>query len=202
MKALFYGGAFNPLTLAHLELSDHVRRELQFDKVLFVPSKMSYITGDEQKELAYDDMRRLDMLRKCADTRPWMEVSDIELVQDVQPRTYLTMCRLREAGYELKLLTGSDWLRKLQSGWLYIPEICQEFGIVMMQRNNDPVAEIIAEDDYLRTLAPYITIVPVPDTWQEVSSTKVRTMIRSHASPEELSRYVPAEIITDLCEGE
>ena len=201
MRALFYGGAFNPVTLAHIELADHVRKILGFDKVVYVPSKMSYITGDEKKDILCSDHDRVAMLKACAETRPWMDVSEIELHQDVQPRTYITMCRLREEGYELKLLTGSDWLTKLQSGWLYIDEICHEFGIVMMQRNHDPVEKIIAEDPYLHSLSPYITAVPVPGDYQHISSTKVRTMIRNGADSEELLKYVPREIIPYLPEG-
>ncbi|MBQ1383447.1 MAG: nicotinic acid mononucleotide adenylyltransferase, partial [Solobacterium sp.] len=37
MKVLYFGGAFNPPTRAHIELADLVRQELGFDKVLFMP---------------------------------------------------------------------------------------------------------------------------------------------------------------------
>ena len=51
MKGLFFGGAFNPPTVAHVELANYVRKYLDYDKVVFVPSKDKYIKNEENKEL-------------------------------------------------------------------------------------------------------------------------------------------------------
>jgi nicotinic acid mononucleotide adenylyltransferase len=55
LRALVYGGAFNPPTIAHIELADFARKAAGFDKVIFVPSKMRYITDDQKKDFAFDD---------------------------------------------------------------------------------------------------------------------------------------------------
>ena len=51
MKVLFYGGAFNPVTKAHVELANYVRKKLCFDAVLFVPTKDKYIKHDEDTRI-------------------------------------------------------------------------------------------------------------------------------------------------------
>ena len=176
MKALIYGGAFNPPTIAHIELADFARRAAGFDKVIFVPSKMRYITEDQKKSFAFDDETRLAMLRDCAKYHEWMEVSDFEIMAEEQPRTYITMTHLEEQGYLCKLLFGSDKLPELSGGWKYVDELCRHFGICCMVRNNEPVEEMIASDPFLSSYADCIEIIHTPADYQEVSSSIVREL--------------------------
>ena len=195
MKALVYGGAFNPPTRAHIELAEFAMNETGADKVIFVPSKMRYIEEDQKKDFAFSDSERLEMLRKIAETREWMEVCDYELVSQDQPRTYVTMCHLRSLGYECRLLFGSDKLPELQSGWRYVDELCREFGICCMERNDDICNKIIENDPYLKTLKPYITIIRTPTDFRHVSSTKVRLLypiLRQNLT--EISELIPDEL--------
>ena len=64
-------------------------------------------------------------------------VSDYELKEENQPRTYQTLCYLKEKGYACKLLFGSDKLPELKTGWKHVEEIAKEFGIVCMARYDD-----------------------------------------------------------------
>lgn len=194
MRALFFGGAFNPPSIAHIELADYVRRKLHFDKVIFMPSKKTYIKNDEGKDFVFEDDVRLEMLRKIASDREWMEVSDYELSLSEQPRTYHSLCYLKEqTGYELQLLMGSDWLPNLETGWKYIPEIVSEFGIVVMSRNEDNVVDMIAKNDYLKTL--HLTVVETPNEFRDVSSTKIRQkFLRLQQMYQELYYDVPEEL--------
>lgn len=195
MKALVYGGAFNPPTRAHVELADFARKQAGFDKVIFVPSKMRYIEEDQKKDFAFDDEKRLDMLKRIAETHPWMEVCDYELKADTQPRTYTTMCYLRDLGYECSLLFGSDKLPELNGGWMYINEICHEFGIYCMARSNESCEEIIAADPYLTSISEFITVIHTPAEYQNVSSSKVRALYMKAAEViEEMNEMVPEEI--------
>lgn len=195
MRALVYGGAFNPPTIAHIELADFARKATGFDKVIFVPSKMRYIQEDQKKDFAFDDEKRLEMLRRIADTHPWMEVSDYELKAESQPRTYTTMCHLRDCGYECSLLFGSDKLPELNGGWKFIDEICHEFGIYCMARHNESCEEIIANDPYLTSISEFITVIHTPAAYQDVSSSRVRALYMKAAETiEEMNEMVPEEI--------
>lgn len=135
------------------------------------------------------------MLRMISISRPWMEVSAYELEQTSQPRSYETLCWLRDQGYELRLLMGSDKLPELEHGWLHVEEICRQFGIVCMSRSHEDPERLIQNDPYLRTLAPYITIVHLPEETQDISSTKVRQKyLEIQEDLKELEGMLPEEL--------
>ncbi len=142
--------------------------------MIFIPSKSDYIKTEQGKDFAFSDSERLQMLRTIAELNPWMAVSDSELKLDHQPRTYDTLCSLRTDDLLLRLLLGSDKLMELEHGWLHVLEICQEFGIAVMVRGNDPVEQMIDSDPFLSSLKQYFTVIHTPDTWQNISSTAVR----------------------------
>ncbi|MCR5230261.1 MAG: hypothetical protein K6D03_09055 [Solobacterium sp.] len=195
-RALVFGGAFNPPTRAHIELADYARRSVGFDYVIFVPTKKVYIREDQGKDFAFDDQTRLDMLGRIASSKEWMQVSDYEICAGKQPRTYETLCRLKETtGMELKLLFGSDKLEELQTGWKYVDGIMREFGVVCMVRNNDRAEELIENDAYLKSLSPYITVVATPEKYQSTSSTEVRKeIVRYQEIKCHLEQMVPEEL--------
>ena len=145
-KVLAFFGAFNPPTIAHLQLAELAMRSTGRDGVIFVPSRMGYIRYEQQKDYAYTDEQRLAMLMLAARDRSWMEVCGWELEQARQPRTYETLCHLREEGYQPSLLMGSDKLPELRDGWLFVEEIVREFGIVCLAREEDDVKKMILED--------------------------------------------------------
>lgn len=195
MKALVYGGAFNPPTRAHIELAEFALKETASDKVIFVPSKMRYIQEDQKKDFAFSDEERMKMLKDIASKREWMEVSDYELVSEEQPRIYVTMCYLRSLGYECRLLFGSDKLHELENGWRYVDELCREFGICCMERNEDSCSEMIDNNPYLRTLKPYITVIHTPADYRHISSTQVRRLYQNvKENLSEISELIPGEL--------
>ena len=177
-RALVFVGAFNPPTNAHIALAGCALRDTQRETVLFVPSKSRYIEKDQGKDFAFMEEERLTMLRKIAKTHPWMRVCDWELRQSRQPRTYETLCHLREEGIDGALLVGSDKLEEMATNWLHVPEIAREFGIVALARGRDVCEEMIASDPLLSGLAQYIHVVQSPQDWRNTSSTGVRQRLR------------------------
>ena len=196
---LAFFGAFNPPTRAHLELADFARRKTGAGGVIFVPSRTDYIRNDQGKDSAFSNEARLEMLNTLAESRPWMLVSGWELQQETQPRSYITLCHLREEGYAPSLLLGSDNLRQLSSGWKYVPEIAREFGIVCLARSVDSCESIIRESPLLTSLSDCITVLETPDEWKEISSSAVREALRRPQDPDTLARMIPGEIIYLVC---
>lgn len=202
MKALFYGGAFNPPTKAHISLAEFAYQKTHFDKVIFVPSKSKYILSTEKKESSFSELERLSMLRLLASSRPFMEVSDIELLSHEQPRTYLTMKELQKEGYELKLLLGSDWLHdETLSKWWYLKEIASEFGFVILRRNHDDIDSLFAKNETLKELRNHFLILDSPKDFQDASSSKVRELCKDFSKNEaKIQSMVPIEIFQFLKE--
>lgn len=197
-NVLAFFGAFNPPTRAHIDLAHHAMEQLGLDKVLFVPSKAAYIRNDQGKSFAFSDEQRLAMLRAAAESRPWMLVTDREMKADAQPRTYTTLCALRDEGVQAMLLMGSDKLPELEKGWLCVEEIAREFGIACMARGTDSCEELIRNSAFLSALAPYIRLIPTPDSLRGVSSTAVRRLVQQRAGRDELAAMVPQEILPFL----
>ena len=196
--ALAFFGAFNPPTLAHLDLALFALRATGRERVIFVPSKASYIQKEQGKDFAFSDADRLAMLRAAAEARPWMGVTDWEILSSSQPRTYITLCHLREEGDAPALLMGSDKLAELETGWRYVDKIAREFGIVCLARGKDDCEGMIRDSEYLRALAPFIRIVETPAGMRDISSTAVRQKLRQKGSAREIGRLVPAEILPFL----
>jgi len=214
MRALIFAGAFNPLTVAHLAAAQQALREVrrtdpEVAQVLFVPSRMGYIGGEQHKDAVIPDDLRCQMLRLAAGRRSWMQVSDIELRAGAQPRTYTTLCRLRdEEDVQGMLLMGSDKLGELQTVWRHVEEIGREFGFVVMSRNHADTDRLLDGNEYLRGLRPYIRVVDSPESIQDVSSTRVRALLsrlqeeqngeKRRALLREIRALIPDEILPVL----
>ena len=173
-RVLAFFGAFNPPTVAHIEVARCAMEATGREGVVYVPSKSVYIRDEQGKDFAFSDWQRLEMLRRAAESRPWMAVTDLELRSEEQPRTYDTLCRLRDEGYDPALLIGSDKLGELEHIWRHVEDIGREFGFVCVGRGADECAAMIRSDPYLASLSGYIQLVETPDALRDVSSTAVR----------------------------
>ena len=198
-RVLAFFGAFNPPTSAHVDLARFAMEQTGREGVVFVPSKSRYIEDEQGKDYAYSDALRLKMLRILSGNRPWMDVTDCELVAERQPRTYDTLCRLRGEGLDVALLLGSDKLPELEHGWLHVEAIAREFGIVCLTRGKDACDRLIANDPYLSALAPYIRVLETPEDTRDVSSTRVRElMTQIQALKRQVIELVPGDILAML----
>ena len=195
-RVLAFFGAFNPPTHAHVDLARFAMEQTGREGVIFVPSKSTYIENEQGKDYAYGDALRLKMLHVLAGNRPWMRYTDWELRAAEQPRTYDTLCHLRDEGYEPALLLGSDKLPELEPIWRHVGEITREFGFVCLTRGRDACSRIIAEDAYLSALAPWIRVLETPGDLRDVSSSAVRErMARIRELKREIIDMVPGDIL-------
>ena len=199
---LAFFGAFNPPSKAHLTLAEFALERTGAKRVLFVPSRAAYIRDSQGKDRAYGDEKRLAMLRLIAESRPWMEVTDLEIRMPDQPRTYRTLCRLRDLGYDCTLLLGSDKLPELEHGWLYVKEIAEEFGIGVLARGADDCGRMIRESAFLSAL-PNLKVLETPAETRDISSTAIRRRVAEiTALYRELETMAPGEILPMLWEAE
>lgn len=201
MKGLLFGGAFNPLTNAHLFLAEQALKETGSDYVLFMPSKSDYILSTEGKGYSFSDQERLQTLLEVSKSHPWMKVSDYELSLKKQPRTYFTLKHFEERGEKLSLLIGSDWLIDMKKRWKYVDEIASQFGIVVMERNEDEARSIVMNDESMTNLLPYFTFIKSSSVYRTISSSKVRELLlEGKENQNEIKRMVPKEVYDHLKE--
>jgi nicotinic acid mononucleotide adenylyltransferase len=89
---------------------------------------------------------------------------------------------------------GSDWLEGLESKWLYIDEILDEFGIVVMKRNHDDINAIMNKSEYLQQRKDRFLFLETKRDYQSLSSSKIRLLLQE-GKLEEAKNYVPMEIL-------
>lgn len=192
-EVLLFGGAFNPITKAHLELSHLAMTSLGLKHVIFMPSKSKYILQDEKKNFSFSEKDRYLMLKMLKEKNDWMIVSDYEFQSKEQPRTYLTLKYLLSQGYKAKLLFGSDWLLNLKTQWKYVDEIGEEFSFVVIKRNDDNLDEIFQSDSYLKERRRYFTFIDSKDELKNISSSSIRELLKNNKL-EEAKKYLPNTI--------
>lgn len=200
-EVLLFGGAFNPVSKAHLDNAYFAMSKLNLKHVIFMPSKSKYILNDEKKDFSFSEDERLKMLKLLEKDNKWMIVSNLELESKEQPRTYFTLKNLLEKGYKAKLLFGSDWLLNLETKWKYVDEIGKEFSFVVMKRNNDDLESLFQNNDFLKKRRDYFTFIECKDEYQDISSSKIRNLIKGNKL-EEAKKYLPEEIYSYLKERE
>lgn len=201
MKSLLFGGAFNPLTNAHLLLADEALRKTDSNEVIFLPSKSDYVLNEERKGFCFSDEERLKILQEVAKRHNWMSVSDYELNLSEQPRTYFSLKHFKSLGKEVRLLIGSDWLIDMKKRWKYVDEIAKEFGIVVVERNEDEAETIIRSDPSLIELLPYFLIIKPTAKYRSISSSKVRELLQDWGRNKmQIKELVPPEEYDELKE--
>ena len=195
-RSLAFFGAFNPPTRAHIDLAEFALQETGSKDVIFVPSKSTYITEDQKKSFAFSDEDRIDMLKRIADNRSWMRWTDVEMRQSEQPRTYNTLCMLRDLGETPSLLLGADKLEELEHLWRNVNKIAEEFGIVCMDRSDIDCESVIQNSPFLTSLN--IRVVHVPSAYKNISSSQIRaSLLQLYNVQKTLQELLPQEL-TDL----
>ena len=142
-----FGGAFNPPTVAHIDLAKQILKEMkEIEKVIFVPVSTKY----NKKGLA-TDKDRLSMLKNICNDEKGLEVSSIELDSDRQLYTIETLRKMKEQyqDKEIYFVLGTDNLKELET-WHTPSKILEEFKILVLERNDDVMEEIIENSKFLK----------------------------------------------------
>lgn len=131
MKLGFFGGSFNPPTIAHYNLIKQAISEYDFDKVYFVPM------NDYYKKAGLIDMgKRIDMLELLCKNDSKMEVSDIEREMNYASSA-IDSFRLIEKRYsnnDIYFFMGEDNFSKMET-WKDYDEL-KEYNYIVFQRND------------------------------------------------------------------
>lgn len=177
-RVLAFFGAFNPPTIAHVELAKLALDETGCKQLFFVPSQKFYVTEEQKKDYCFEDYERLEMIYAACRDDNRLNYITYDINAEVQPRTYDTLCWMRdEMKVDPVLLVGMDQFLNMKTGWKHVPEIAKEFGIVVISRHNGPSRKALAEDEFYREILPYVTHIKVPTEYKNVSSSGARTVI-------------------------
>jgi nicotinate-nucleotide adenylyltransferase len=187
MNIALYGGTFNPPHCGHLHVADEVRRLLQVDKVLFIPS---YVPPHKSPKGIIPADDRLAMIRLAIAERPYCDVSDIEVASKDVCYTIDTVRALKAAHPDWKdvyFVVGFDSIPDIYT-WKMCDVLFEEVTIVVLIRPGYYAAQKDKRFLYLNN-SPF-----------NASSTDIRALIRGNKNyagllPRPVADYIKAHAL-------
>ena len=186
-----FGGSFNPPLNSHFSLAQQIVNEYEnIEKVIFVPVNSKY-----QKEGLLENEHRYNMLKLVCNKNSDFIVSDIELKQQKQLYTIETL-ELLQKEYPNNILCftiGTDNLKGF-SKWESADKLVNKFKILVLERDEDDMNEIIEKDNFL--LEHKKSFIKLKrNIRSNISSTFVREKIRRgksirYLTPDEVYYYI------------
>lgn len=170
----FFGGSFNPVTNAHLNIAKLVQQKYNLDKVVFVPMGDHY----PKLELAKEE-HRYEMLKIVTRKEDKLEVSDIELNLPNSLTMLQAFKKIEEQYKNIKsyFIIGADNLNKLVS--LEDFEILAKYyNFIVIGRNSINIQEKLKLNPILERFKAHFNILE-DNPYENISATGVRNALKS-----------------------
>lgn len=143
---VIYGGSFNPPLNSHFSIAQQVLNEYEeVDKIVFIPVNKKY-----SKKGLIENEHRFNMLKQVAQKNDSFVVSDVDMYGEKALYTIETLKKTEEQfkDKEIWFLIGSDNLKELHT-WKCSEELVSKYKILVMERENDIMEEIIQKNPLL-----------------------------------------------------
>ena len=183
MKLGIMGGTFDPVHLGHLRCALEVQEGLGLKEVLFVPS---YAPPHKPAKGLTPFHHRLEMVKMAISSERSFKCLDIERGLPTPSYTVNTLNRLRDLygnGTEFYFIMGSDAFFEIHS-WHDHERIFDYAKVVVMVRERGGVDKI-TEFSKRHLISHYEgrRIIPFRVTHLDISSSKIRELMRKGRSP-------------------
>ena len=182
-KIGFFGGSFNPPTYAHIEVAKTALKQLNLDKVYFVPVGNLY-----NKPELIDEQYRYKMLKIACKNEEFIDVEDIELNQNRNLSTIDAFKLINEKykNVESYFIMGADNLKKLPN-WKNANELIENYKYIIFERKDEfhkdsEVKEYIQNNEILNKNKSNFKVLSL-QKFDEINS----GIIRNHIKQEEYS---------------
>lgn len=139
MKIGIYGGSFNPIHKGHIAVAEEAIKELNLDKLYFVPAYKSPFKSKEVYAPAEDRVNMINLVKPEKSEVSMFEINRKGISYTIETLRYI---KSKHPEDELYILIGSDNLYKLHK-WRDIEEIAQIAQIVVFRREGEFSKEII-----------------------------------------------------------
>jgi nicotinate-nucleotide adenylyltransferase len=179
-----FGGSFDPVHNAHLELARAALLGLELDQVLFVPAGNPW----QRAPLKASAAHRLAMVHLAIADEPRYAVDSCELTREGPSYTIETLADLaqRRPNNAWVLLLGADQWARLPT-WHRWQELTQQTQIAVAQR----AGELLGTPPELEHVKPHF--IPMPQ--MATSSTQIRARLAGGASIAGLVPHAVAQYI-------
>ena len=180
---IVYGGAFNPPTKAHMEVYHFLKKNLSFEKFIYLPVSKAY-----QKNNLEENAHRFKMLTLMTDRYSDIIVSPLELEDTTYRGTYASLKRIK-ALYQkdVAFVMGADHIANL-SNWIKVDALLKEFKIIILNRDSENLNSIFERHPWFR---PYqSSIIMFNQFHREESSSKFRETQEANLLDETVYQYI------------
>lgn len=186
-----FGGSFNPPLNSHFSIAQQVLNQYkEVEKVIFIPVSKKY-----EKDELEENKHRYNMLKLVIDKNNNFLLSDIDMNENRSLYTIETLEEIEKQFPEKEIwfLIGSDNLKELHT-WKRAEELVSNYQILVMERNEDKVEEIIKQNELLNCYKENIKKLN-EEIRSNFSSTYVRSQIKKKKSvryllPDEVYEYI------------
>jgi nicotinate-nucleotide adenylyltransferase len=161
-----YGGSFDPVHKAHLELARTALENCDLESVIFVPAAQSPL---KNSAALAEDSDRVEMLRLATTGEPRFEVDTCEIERGGTSYTVDTVKAYRAAheGCRLHWIIGADQFELLPQ-WRCIEEIASMITFIVLRRPGHSIVESAVKG---------LRFVTIDAPLMPYSSTKIRASI-------------------------
>ena len=214
-KILIVGGAFNPPTVAHIEIPLQIAKKMKLDSILYLPVGNGY-----NKSTLIDIEHRKNMLQIAINNSIKKRLKDnpndnistyIDFLEAYHYRTLSTIESLdileREWNADLYFFCGADNLATLPY-WDNADKLLEHYHIVVYSREGWKIDEIIVNNDLLLNAYKNKRILYTPiETldYANVSSTLIRDTIKDDFPDDDnkmvLNRYLDSDVLKYIKEN-
>jgi len=192
MKLGVLGGTFDPIHNGHLAVADEVRKRLEPDEILFMPTRQPWLKAGKPLTEAE---HRIEMVRLAIADKPYCKLSTIEIERAGPSYTVDTMAELRiQLGNrsELFFILGWDSLAELPE-WREPGQIIRLCRLVAVPRPGYPRPDLDLLESSIPGLMERVTILDKPEV--DVSASDIRERVARGKSisglvPEAVERYI------------
>ena len=168
------GGTFNPIHIGHLILAQNALEQCRLDKVLIMPSGVSYFKN--QAEIV-SKKHRINMVKEAIKNHSAFELSTIETDREGNSYTYETILELKKEARELYYIIGADTLFSIET-WKNPDIIIKNSILVCSRRDGIPDEALYAKKVELENkFKGNIIILDTPEV--NISSSNIRKILEN-----------------------
>lgn len=193
MKIGIIGGTFDPIHNAHLYIAYEAEKQLNLDKVIFMPAGIQpFKVGNK----VTDPMLRYEMVKMAAESYDEFDVSDYEIEKQGISFTYETLEHLEKSfdeGCEIFFITGADCLLSIDK-WKEVSKIFSLCTFVVFSRGGfDDESLRKKKEEVEKKYGCNIVILELKQL--EISSTDIRDRVRNGRRidffvPEKVNKFI------------
>ena len=136
---VIFGGSFNPPTIAHYQIANHILKQIDCDKFYFLP------VGDRYpKKGLISSVHRVAMLKLVCEhlTNTFVSTIEVEAKKVLTTFETLTLVKSQYPNEEIVFVIGADNLEDLPN-WVQYEQLIQNYKLIVFRRDDIDVDEII-----------------------------------------------------------